>query len=176
MVDFANQSIGGGVLGHGIVQEEQLFLTYTLSIVAMMLQIDPMTPDQAILIQNVLRTSDVDIKGIGYITDITDAGDYSKNKKEQYYKQNIDKDCHKVFVGFNHLSYNTVRSGLWGCGAFGGDPQLKFFQQVMVATYLHINLQYCLFSKNDILKANRIKTSLAGKTVADIYKIMHSTN
>ena len=119
MVDFANQSIG-----HGMVQEEQLFLTKP--IVAMMLQIDPMTPDQAILIQNVIRTLVVDIKGIGYIADFVaiDAGDYSKNKKKQYYKQNIDKDCHKVFVGFNHLSYNTVRSGLWGCGAFGGDPQV----------------------------------------------------
>ncbi|GFR76010.1 hypothetical protein ElyMa_005790100 [Elysia marginata] len=183
MVDFANKSIGGGALGHGFVQEEQLFLTYPELLIAMMLQADPMTPDQAILMQNVVRTSDIDaqkkrctveIKEMGYVGDFVgiDAGDYKNQTNSQYQKHNIDRDCHKLYVGFNNNAYKTIRSGLWGCGAFGGDPRLKFYQQVMVAAYLKKTLEFVMFADKDIESANKTVKQMVNRTVAELYRLI----
>jgi len=38
---------------------------------------------------------------------------------------NLERDLRKAFVGFSSLSFRTILTGPWGCGAFGGDPAVK---------------------------------------------------
>lgn len=40
-------------------------------------------------------------------------------------KENLDREYVKAFKGFSSNLYNRVWTGLWGCGAFGGDPAVK---------------------------------------------------
>jgi poly(ADP-ribose) glycohydrolase len=38
---------------------------------------------------------------------------------------NLERDLRKAYVGFSSLSFRTIITGPWGCGAFGGDPAVK---------------------------------------------------
>lgn len=40
-------------------------------------------------------------------------------------EENIGRDYVKAFKGFSSNLYGQVWTGLWGCGAFGGDPAVK---------------------------------------------------
>ena len=43
----------------------------------------------------------------------------------------ILRDLNKAFIGFKSQSNNKrpVATGKWGCGAFRGDPEIKFLIQ-----------------------------------------------
>ena len=45
----------------------------------------------------------------------------------------------------------TISSGNWGCGAFGGDYELKFIQQWLAATYAGVEkLYYYTFGRKEM--------------------------
>uniref|UniRef100_A0A1I8JPG2 PARG_cat domain-containing protein n=1 Tax=Macrostomum lignano TaxID=282301 RepID=A0A1I8JPG2_9PLAT len=90
-----------------------------------------------------------------------DAVPYRGFPAEQYVKQNLLlRDTNKAYVAFRQ-SYKQcfldvpswlpsaprgVVTGNWGCGAFGGDPQLKSLLQWLVASQLELPvLQYHKF-------------------------------
>ena len=62
MVDFANKNIGGGVLRRGLVQEELLFMTYPELILAKLMMPREIAPNEAVVITNVVRTSDYEYR------------------------------------------------------------------------------------------------------------------
>ena len=67
-------------------------------------------------------------------------------------KFNITRDMHKAYVGFilknpeDENEEKTISTGNWGCGAFGGNHQLKFLQQWIAASLAGVKrLDYYTF-------------------------------
>ena len=203
-VDFANKYIGGGALSGGCVQEEILFAVEPEATVAMLFM-EVMDKNDAIGIFNTIRYSNY--TGYGYSFEFKESAipeDYAKIKKhkiiaidaipcysnysnnfQNYLKQqkeDIKRDIHKAFVGFNIINLDTepeiektIATGNWGCGAFGGNHILKFYQQWVAATYAGIQrLDYYTFEdeemKKVILDFENIKNKF--KTGNDLYNFI----
>merc|ERR1719492_586266 len=51
---------------------------------------------------------------------------------KQYGKEQILRDLNKAYAGFSMATGDDswISTGMWGCGAFNGDPVLKFLQQM----------------------------------------------
>lgn len=47
---------------------------------------------------------------------------------------NMDREIRKAYTAFSAGGFNEVRTGLWGCGAFGGDPETKMLLLWMAAS------------------------------------------
>ena len=84
-------------------------------------------------------------------------------------KKEIKRDIRKAFVGFNLVNFEnekneekSIGTGNWGCGVFGGDHELKFFQQWIAASFAGIErLDYYTFGEKEmkyiIQKIDKIK-------------------
>lgn len=66
-----------------------------------------------------------------YITAIDAIPFGGANQNYQYEKGFIDREIKKAFCGFNFKNAQVKRvvTGNWGCGAFGGNLQMKFLIQ-----------------------------------------------
>ncbi|KAI5084047.1 hypothetical protein GOP47_0000216 [Adiantum capillus-veneris] len=184
-VDFANQYLGGGVLGHGCVQEEIRFVI-SPELLAGMLFMPAMHSNEAIEIRGAERFSCY----TGYASSFCFAGDYIDSKprdrqgrretrivaidalihpeNHQYEKALVLRETNKAFCGFlDHLDVHFsdlvshftgmepcnsalfldhavktskrtstmgIATGNWGCGAFGGDVEMKSLLQWMAAS------------------------------------------
>ena len=79
------------------------------------------------------------------------------------YKEDINRDIHKAYVGFNIIKLDseqniekTIATGNWGCGAFGGNHILKFLQQWLAATLAGIQrLDYYTFGVKEMEAVNQ---------------------
>ena len=169
-VDFANQFIGGGALSGGCVQEEILFAVEPEAIVSMFLM-EVMEDNDAIRIDNLIKYSNYSGYGSTFkyeenaikdnkqiirhnIIAIDAVCSFSSGGVE---RESVERDLVKAFVGFNLVNFNdenvvklgkTISTGNWGCGAFGGDFELKFLQQWVAATYAGVEkLYYYTFEK-----------------------------
>ena len=66
-------------------------------------------------------------------------GAESLSEEDQFKMKNVIRDLNKALVGFNfpeEFRHKIISTGKWGCGAFGGDPQLKFLIQWMATSLL----------------------------------------
>ena len=111
---------------------------------------------------------------------INNSNNYSNKEKEE-----IKRDIHKAYVGFNlvnleqNVNEKTIATGNWGCGAFGGNHQLKFIQQWIAASLAGIKrLDYYTFG-NEKMKDiqnyyNSIKLSF--KTANNLYNTILNLN
>ena len=160
-VDFANQYIGGGTLLGGCVQEEILFAINPEAIVAMLFM-EKMHECDAIGIFNVIQYSSYDgykntftftgncvincfasqIKRRRLIAiDASCKVDPNLNSMDlNTYQQNINRDIYKAYSGFylinsENMFEKSIATGNWGCGIFGGNPQLKFIEQWIAASF-----------------------------------------
>ena len=161
-VDFANKYIGGGVLKKGCVQEEILFAVEPEAIVSMFLM-QKMEDKDAIRIDNLIQYS----KYSGYALKFKYEGNAINNNDKLIKhniiaidavcdftggldKESIERDLIKAYVGFNLINFDdniiklkkTIATGNWGCGAFGGDFELKFLQQWLAATFAGVDKLY----------------------------------
>jgi len=60
----------------------------------------------------------------------------------------LKRELNKAFCGFCRDAQeqrSTVATGNWGCGAFGGDPAVKFLIQLMAASQAERPLFYFTF-------------------------------
>jgi len=84
-------------------------------------------------------------------------------------KKFIERELNKAYVGFYHPLNNVIPTGVatgnWGCGAFKGDPQLKFLIQLMACTTTRRPLHYFTFQD----------TSLSD-SLLDIYNYLKDKN
>lgn len=173
-VDFANRYIGGGVLRGGCVQEEILFATHP-ELICSMAFMEVMGPNDAIRIDNAIKYSE----SSGYnqsfcfkknaITQINEASldgpdriiamdAVVEGRTNQFDKRNIKRDIHKAFVCFHLINFDkndkeekSVSTGNWGCGAFGGDHELKFIQQWIAASFAGVKrLDYYTSNKPEM--------------------------
>lgn len=172
-VDFANKYIGGGVLTGGCVQEEILFAVEPEAIVSLFFM-EVMDNNDAIGIYNTIQYSDYEGYGFQFAykdsliknntpikkhriiaIDALPGGSswFSFYNSDKLIKE-INRDLHKAFVGFSLIDFDketdfkkTIATGNWGCGAFGGNHELKFLQQWIAASFIGIErLDYYSFS------------------------------
>ncbi|RUS74880.1 hypothetical protein EGW08_017368 [Elysia chlorotica] len=115
-VDFANRSIGGGVLGRGKVQEE-IYFSICPELLVALLFMETLEPNEAIFISGFEQFS----RYRGYSESFRFAGNYeepgqllslvaidavnykSKPVASQYEESSVLRDINKAVVGFSHI-------------------------------------------------------------------------
>ncbi|PAA84612.1 hypothetical protein BOX15_Mlig002907g4, partial [Macrostomum lignano] len=201
-VCFGNSFLGGGVLLTGVLQEETLFV-HNPELITSMLFVEAMDNNEAVYIMGYEPFSQSDGYGLkmkftGQVRESLqpdeagilprrlvsmDAVPYRGFPAEQYVKQNLLRDTNKAYVAFRQ-SYKQcpelaasaprgVVTGNWGCGAFGGDPQLKSLLQWLVASQLELPvLQYHKFSDSRVDRLEEVSEKLqsAKCTVGQLWK------
>ncbi|KAL5702657.1 poly(ADP-ribose) glycohydrolase [Ranunculus cassubicifolius] len=152
-VDFANKYIGGGALSRGCVQEEIRFMINPELIIGMLF-LPCMSDNEAIEIVGAERFSNY----TGYASTFRFSGDFldekptdclkrrktrivaidalSSPKMRQYGVEYLLREINKAFCGFLHKTEDKIGvvTGNWGCGAFGGDPEIKAVIQWLAAS------------------------------------------
>ncbi|KAG5681530.1 hypothetical protein PVAND_010954 [Polypedilum vanderplanki] len=175
-VDFANRYLGGGVLGHGCVQEEIRFAVCPELIVGMLF-FESMKPDETILITG----AEIFNKHSGYSNTFKWEGNYIDNtpcdkfRRKQIYIVAMDavsfhkpkmqfeefllrRETNKAYCGFYHDPNDIekpipVATGNWGCGAFRGAKNLKCLLQFIACVSNNRNLVYFTFGDEALMKS-----------------------
>lgn len=182
LVDFANKYIGGGVLRSGSVQEEILFMICP-ELLATRLFCQRLGETETLLVRNVRRYSNYD----GYSRHLMYHGKYlhpertfnftcmdaKPAKGVSQFVLDFERDLNKAACGFalgDSFHVASVASGNWGCGAFGGNPELKCFQQIVAAAYNGVYLQYWLMDASpDFVNAIRaFLEKIRGRSVSEL--------
>ncbi|ODM86710.1 Poly(ADP-ribose) glycohydrolase, partial [Orchesella cincta] len=157
-VDFANKRVGGGVMNEGAVMEEILFAACPELIISRLFT-ESLEDNEVLVITGTEQFSEyvgysrnfrfggpaskqhVSLDQLGRIKNsfvALDALHFKAHEVEKQYQQNqIDRELHKAYVGFltsNMEPISPIATGNWGCGAFNGDPELKFLIQWMAAS------------------------------------------
>eukprot|EP00727_Mastigamoeba_balamuthi_P009010 m51a1_g4731 hypothetical protein (417) ;mRNA; r:352691-354236 len=173
--DFANAFIGGGALHGGNVQEEILFAIKPELLVAMAL-CPQMTPTESIVVAGALQYSDY----TGYGSRFAYAGRHASDADArarpadvaaldavvalhvpQFAESAIRRDAVKAYVAFQRSEDETVATGNWGCGVFGGNHLLKLCQQWVGASAAGIReMHYCTFGDQRAVALPRCAESL----------------
>lgn len=170
-VDFANRFIGGGALAYGCVQEEIMFCLCPELIVTRLF-CTAMRPDEAIVIVGAEQFStprgyagslefagpyqdEVRLQPNGSLDSsivALDAVDYrGESAAMQYRSPHILRELTKAWAGFGVTEVpEDIATGNWGCGAFGGDPQLKSLVQWMAATRVGKKLHYFPWDNREV--------------------------
>ena len=199
-VDFANRYLGGGALGRGCVQEEILFVVCP-ELIAGMLFCEVMADNEAIIISGYERFSqhqgyatsfkfEKDYKDEYASTNVLiaiDAIPYYTFANSQYRKEDMLREINKAYAGFklcgNKQKQNdgkdvfayprSIATGNWGCGAFGGDPQLKCLLQWIAASCAGCEkFMYCTFDHPHLVALDSIVNKLQNKSVADVIELL----
>ena len=194
-IDFANQYIGGGALSGGCVQEEILFAVEPEAIVSLFLM-EVMSDNDAIRIDNLIQYSNYSGYAFSFKYEESAIKDGQNLIKHNIiaidavcsYSGGVDKnskirDLIKAYVGFNLINFNdkdvsklekTISTGNWGCGAFGGDFELKFIQQWLAATYAGVDkLYYYTFGRKEMNNVIKNLEKIKSLNVNDLYERMN---
>ncbi|XP_017055066.1 poly(ADP-ribose) glycohydrolase [Drosophila ficusphila] len=169
-VDFANKYLGGGVLGHGCVQEEIRFVICPELLVGKLFT-ESLRPFESLVMLGAERYSNY----TGYAGSFEWSGncddptprDSSRRRQtaivaidalrfaqshHQYREELMERELNKAYIGFVHWMATPppgVATGNWGCGAFGGDSYLKALLQLMVCAQLGRPLAYYTFGNSE---------------------------
>ncbi|KAI9356196.1 hypothetical protein DFJ73DRAFT_823320 [Zopfochytrium polystomum] len=196
-MDFANKFIGGGVLGKGAVQEEILFIINP-ELIASRLFVEELQPSEALFMIGSERfshytgysktfewsgsyydTAPRDFQG-RLMTEIVaiDALLFLEGDDLQFRRPAILRELNKAYSGFlpsevSCFSESTpIATGNWGCGAFNGDPELKFLIQLIAASAANRRLVYFTFEDETLLlKMTKVLSSFeaAEVTAGELY-------
>ncbi|XP_016942495.2 poly(ADP-ribose) glycohydrolase [Drosophila suzukii] len=170
-VDFANKYLGGGVLGHGCVQEEIRFVICPELLVGKLFT-ESLRPFEALVMLGAERYSNYtgyagSFEWSGNCEDTTprdssrrrqtaivaiDALHFAQSQ-HQYREDLMERELNKAYIGFVHWMVTPppgVATGNWGCGAFGGDSYLKSLLQLMVCAQLGRPLAYYTFGDTEL--------------------------
>jgi poly(ADP-ribose) glycohydrolase len=194
--DFANRFLGGGVLGGGCVQEEIRFSITTELLAAMPLSA-AMRDDEAIRIGGVEQFSRYEGYGSGFrfagglrdpapraangapLTRVVaiDAISFGRAPlAHQLAPSTLLREIGKAFVGFAHAAEARVATGNWGCGVFGGHPQLKAMLQWMAASAAGLEVAYYSFGEPRVgdLQGFVDRTRARGVTVGELWRALEA--
>eukprot|EP00128_Syssomonas_multiformis_P011885 Colp12_sorted_trinity150504_noHs@9308 len=174
--DFANKYIGGGVMDHGAVQEEIRFLICPEYLVSLLF-CEVMDDNEAIVITGAERFSSYS----GYSQTMQWAGDYVdesprdsygrlltnlfaidalvfRNYSSQFTDQALSRELNKAYIGFRGPRgvahpQAALATGNWGCGAFGGDKEVKSIIQLMAASAAQRDVVYFTFGDSALAQS-----------------------
>jgi hypothetical protein len=94
---------------------------------------------------------------------------------EHCYDRNDSREVTKSLIQSARPTYpQSIATGNWGCGAFGGDAQLKCLLQWLVASYVGCEeLHYCTFAQEDLDTLETLAAKLQRScSVADLAEIL----
>eukprot|EP00929_Paragymnodinium_shiwhaense_P035701 TRINITY_DN19232_c0_g1_i1.p1 TRINITY_DN19232_c0_g1~~TRINITY_DN19232_c0_g1_i1.p1 ORF type:complete len:466 (+),score=84.23 TRINITY_DN19232_c0_g1_i1:101-1498(+) len=173
--DFANEYLGGGVLHGGNVQEEIRFSICPECLVGMLFS-EKMLPHETLFIVGALQYSRYD----GYGGSFHFTGRHAEREwpadkigrrgphivafdalvfpgKKQYKAAGIRRELLKAYAAcLGDVSEEqgerrtTFATGNWGCGVFGGDPQVKSLIQWLAASAAGREMAYFPFGDNRV--------------------------
>ncbi|ESP04028.1 hypothetical protein LOTGIDRAFT_110075, partial [Lottia gigantea] len=174
-VDFANKFIGGGVLGHGCVQEEIRFVICPEMLISRLFT-EALDDKESLIMKGCERFSNYH----GYADSFVWDGDHIDNgfrdvngrlntdvvgidalvihyPSDQFKSRMVKRELTKAYAGFevvNDKSKNPSRpavcTGNWGCGVFKGDKQLKALIQLMAASAAKRDVCYFTFGDDKL--------------------------
>jgi len=153
-VDFANSQLHIGRIIPSLTQEEILFSCCPELFIGLLF-VETLADNEVLVIKNVVRFSEYS----GYMRTFNFLGFYDVNGAQRcsnilvmdavfekhFDSQNILRDINKAFLGFSACGTPTISTGQWGCGIFGGDPTLKFIQQVLAARSAGVRLDFSTY-------------------------------
>ncbi len=191
--DFANKHIGGGVLRKGAVQEEIRMMISPESLLAVFL-CDPMMPNEAVLIRNTIRFSAYS----GYAQSFTctgisaeilacmenhttipkeeiiciDAIPFGINGEQQFSLPCILRELEKcrLALSSNQCTSKVFATGNWGCGIFGGDPQMKAVIQWLAASVAGKTVVYCPFDNPELERLPELVECGVNESVGSVFQ------
>ncbi|XP_061646747.1 poly(ADP-ribose) glycohydrolase isoform X2 [Phyllopteryx taeniolatus] len=174
-VDFANRFVGGGVTGHGLVQEEIRFIINPELIVSRLFT-EALEHNECLIITGAEQYS----RYSGYAEtykwdecykDETPRDDWQrrcteivaidalkyKHFLEQFLPEKMTRELNKAYCGFfrnnaNRKHLSAIATGNWGCGAFGGDTRLKALIQLMAAAEAGRDMAYFTFGDASLMR------------------------
>jgi len=94
----------------------------------------------------------------------------------QFYKNSMLRELNKAYVGFKGDRYEDtetrrkVTTGKWGCGAYNGNPELKFCLQWIAASANNREMNFTTFNEQDCKNLIHIFEMYKGKTISDLFK------
>jgi poly(ADP-ribose) glycohydrolase len=173
--DFANKSLGGGVLRRGCVQEEIRFMISPECLLSVIV-CDKMKDNESVLIRNTVIFSEYTgysstFRCKGFSTDIVscmnqetnslhhddivafDAIPFGIDVNKQFRKRPVLRELNKCLIALSYSGSKPFATGNWGCGAFGGDTQLKAVIQWLSASVKCKDVIFCPF---DDSKTNQL--------------------
>eukprot|EP01084_Bolivina_argentea_P311878 539894_1 len=207
LIDFANAFIGGGSLSGGNHQEEILFCVYTECIVSGLFT-EKMNKNECIIIQNCRKYNINNYKGFGDKLKINDDIKQQINYEEKEnivcdtivaidalicFSDNFEeinqfenalmlREINKAYIGFSYDINNNkyvIVTGNWGCGAFGGNSQLKSMLQWIASLVANKrDIDYRKQKSKANLFENVIKHCSKEKKycVSDLWKLLKDFN
>lgn len=198
-VDFANRMVGGGVTGHGLVQEEIRFIINPELIVSRLFT-EALEHNECLIITGTEQFSEYVGYAEGYrwkashdddrprddwqrkCTEIVaiDAIKY-RHFLEQFFPEKMTRELNKAYCGFYRPNANikelpAVATGNWGCGAFGGDTRLKALIQFMAAAEAGRDVAYFTFGDAQLMRdVHKMHTFLTERKVCvgRIYSLLN---
>ncbi|KAL0722102.1 hypothetical protein Bca4012_036701 [Brassica carinata] len=193
-VDFANKYLGGGALRKGCVQEEIRFMINP-ELIAGMLFLPAMEVSEAIEVVGAERFSRYTGWFAGDYIDTKERDVFGRRKARiiaidalrhpgisQYKPECLLREAKKALCGFLHVCKNQcidhedgvgVATGNWGCGAYGGDPEIKsFLQWIAVSQARRPFMSYYTFGFDALHNLNQVTELVIAKgwTVGDVWK------
>lgn len=203
--DFANEYLGGGVLHGGNVQEEIRFAVCPECIVGMLF-CECMLPHEAIFIVGAQQYSKYRGYGGSFQFDgpVTSRDALDGRQRAdvhlvafdalcfagamQYKEDGIYRELQKAYVaclgdpsedpsGGTHRR-EAFATGNWGCGVFGGDPQLKSLIQWIAASANGRELKYYIYGDRRVGKLHTVFQAVLSRewNCRDLLKRLVSCN
>eukprot|EP00916_Digyalum_oweni_P013121 GHVL01021566.1.p1 GENE.GHVL01021566.1~~GHVL01021566.1.p1 ORF type:complete len:366 (+),score=71.27 GHVL01021566.1:310-1407(+) len=203
--DFANKYLGGGVLTRGCVQEEIRMLLSPELLIARILFSPLGDRDAALISGtekfSICQGYSRSFRFIDKCADETpvheecslvlkkscivafDAEVFKHEPHLQYRKYKIERELNKLTASWRFEDPYPclfderwpIATGNWGCGAFGGDHELKAVIQWIAASYVGRDLDYHTFGDAKIANFGDFLSNNKFKTIGDIIQKMMKT-
>lgn len=200
-IDFANKFLGGGVLRTGCVQEEIAFAVAPEHMCGILF-FESMSATEAINIKGAQEYSafkgygdtfrfagDLEITGVPYdeykrmeITTVAmDALSFgSADPADQFIEANILRELNKALVGFRGPVLDCteadkkrdVATGKWGCGAFKGNPQLKFVIQWLACSKVQRKMLFYPFGDKTLDSATELIKKYSECSIGELFMLV----
>ncbi len=193
-VDFADPYIGGGVDATGD-QEQILFVIYP-EVHVSYLVCECMGANEAILVSGFQRFGDYTgygskLKCAGYHADPLASKLDGHNRiprhmlaidaEPSYGSLELEdkmlmRDLSKAYIGFTGDrsvapdEKLAISTGKWGCGAFGGSPQVKFVLQWLAASERGRDMLFYSFGDKAYKELEEVMAKWAKRTVGGLFK------
>jgi len=177
-MDFANENVGFGTTG----TQEELLLGPSPETCPIVLFNETLNNNEAIVIVGARKFGDFTGYGsrVRYTGPFSQEWDWNRrkiiaidaicnpgNKTKQLEDYVMERELRKAFTGFSAAKGEIVATGHWGCGAFGGDLEVKAVVQILAASVAGVKeLQFFCFGEQGFYgKLVQLCKVMEGKTV-----------